>query len=145
MNVKFLFLTTLMLLTGVYLSYGQQSSQEEAAIETLETFHRAIIDNDIEAAKKLLSDSVQILEGGNIETKEEYLSHHFHSDGRFLSSINREIESQTISVEGNVAWISTRSHFGGNFNDREIDLNSLELVVLEKFDGIWEIAALHWS
>lgn len=134
-----------MLLAGACLSYGQQSSQEEAVIETLEAFHQAIIDNDSVAAKKLLSDSVQILEGGNIETKDEYMSHHFHSDGELLSSINREIKSQTISIEGDVAWISTQSHFWGDFNNRKIDLNSLELVVLEKFDGIWKIAALHWS
>ncbi|WP_234573485.1 nuclear transport factor 2 family protein [Rhodohalobacter sp. 614A] len=145
MNGKIFILTTLMLLTGVYISYGQQSSPEEAVIETLEAFHLAIIANDSEAAKKLLSDSVQILEGGNIETKHEYLSHHFHSDGRFLSAIDRKIDSQTISMEGNVAWISTQSHFWGNFNDRDIDLNGLELVVLQKVDENWKITALHWS
>ena len=114
-------------------------------IKTLTSFHDAIIDNDSQAAKNLLSASVRILEGGNIETKEEYLSHHFHSDGKFLSSMKREVESRSVTIEGNTAWVSTQTHTWGTYSDRKLDLNSLELAVLKKEDGNWKITALHWS
>ena len=130
---------------GTSISVGQPSASEKKVIKALDAFHQAIIDNDSQAAKKLLSDSVQILEGGNIETKEEYLSHHFHSDGKFLSAMKREIESRNVSIDGNIAWVSTQTHTRGTYSDRQLDLNSLELAVLKKEEGHWQITALHWS
>jgi ketosteroid isomerase-like protein len=130
---------------GTSISVGQPSASEKKVIKALDAFHQAIIDNDSQAAKKLLSESVQILEGGNIETKEEYLSHHFHSDGKFLSAMKREIESRNVSIDGNIAWVSTQTHTRGTYSDRQLDLNSLELAVLKKEEGHWQITALHWS
>ncbi|WP_310682690.1 hypothetical protein [Aliifodinibius sp. S!AR15-10] len=48
------------------------------------------------------------------------------------------------TIEGNTAWVSTLTHTRGTYNDRKLDLNSLELAVLKK-EGSWEINALHWS
>lgn len=138
-------LTVLLVLMGTTLSFGQQTSEEKVVIETLNLFHQAITENNTERAQNLLSDSVRILEGGNIETKEEYLSHHFHSDGKFLSAMKQEVESRATTVEGNVAWVSTKTHVWGAYNERELNLNSLELTVLKKADGMWKISALHWS
>lgn len=104
------------------------------------------MENDVSKAGELLSDSARILESGNIETKEEYLSHHFHSDGKFLSAMKREVESRTVTIEGNTAaWVSTQTHTWGTYSDRKLDLNSLELAVLKKEDGNWKITVLHWS
>lgn len=130
---------------GTSISVGQPSASEKNVIKTLDAFHQAIIDNDSQAAKRLLSESVRILEGSNIETKDEYLSHHFHSDGKFLSSMKREIESRDVTIEGNTAWVSTLTHTWGTYNDRELDLNGLELAVLKREEGNWQITALHWS
>lgn len=145
MNIRKPLLTALLVLLGTTLSYGQQASQEKAVINALNSFHQAIVENDTSKAGELLSDSVRILEGGNIERKEEYLSHHFHSDGKFLRAMNRKVESQTVTVEGSAAWVSTKTHTWGTYNNRELDLNSLELAVLKKEEGNWKIAALHWS
>ncbi|WP_445664337.1 nuclear transport factor 2 family protein [Fodinibius sp. AD559] len=130
---------------GTSISVGQPSASEKNIIKTLDAFHQAIIENDSQAAKNLLSESVRILEGGNIETKEEYLSHHFHSDGKFLSAMKQEVESQTVTIEGNTAWVSTQTHTWGTYSDSKLDLNSLELAVLKKGEGNWQITALHWS
>ncbi len=137
--------TILLFIIGTSIVVAQHSDAEKNVIRTLNTFHEAIIDNDSQAAKDLLSESVRILEGGNIETKEEYLSHHFHSDGKFLSAMKREIESQNVMIEGNTAWVSTQTHTWGTYSDRELDLNSLELAVLKKEEGDWKVIALHWS
>ncbi len=112
-----------LLLIGTSIAVGQDSSTEKNVIKTLESFHQAIIDNDSQAAKNLLSESVRILEGGNIETKDEYLSHHFHSDGKFLSAMNREVESRNDTIEGNTAWVSTQTYTWGTYSDRKLDRN----------------------
>lgn len=145
MNIWKPFLTALLVLLGTTLSYGQQASQEKAVIDTLNSFHQTIVENNVSKAEDLLSDSARILEGGNIERKEQYLSHHFHSDGKFLSAMNREVDSRTVTIKGNTAWVSTQTHTWGTYSDRKLDLNSLELAVLQKADGNWKITALHWS
>ena len=135
----------LLFIIGTSIGVGQDSATEKNVIKALDAFHQAIIDNDSQAAKKLLSESVRILEGGNIETKKEYLSHHFHSDGKFLGAMKREIESRNVTIEGNTAWVSTQTHTWGTYSDRKLDLKSLELAVLKKEEGHWQITALHWS
>ena len=130
---------------GTSIAIGQDSPTEKNVIKTLDAFHQAIIENDSQAAQDLLSESVRILEGGNIETKKEYLSHHFHSDGKFLSAMKREVEARNVTIEGNTAWVSTHSRTWGTYSDRKLDLNSLELAVLKKVEGNWKITALHWS
>ncbi|SHG39625.1 SnoaL-like domain-containing protein [Fodinibius roseus] len=135
----------LLFIIGTSISVSQPSASEKKVINTLDAFHQAIIDNDSQAAKNLLSESVRILEGGNIETKKEYLSHHFHSDGKFLSAMKREVEARNVTIEGNTAWVSTHSRTWGTYSDRKLDLNSLELAVLKKVEGNWKITALHWS
>ncbi|MDZ7660536.1 nuclear transport factor 2 family protein [Fodinibius sp.] len=142
--MKNVYTTLFVVLITFGVAHGQQT-EKESVLETLDNFKQAIVDNDSDKARQLLSDSVRILEGGNIETKEEYLSHHFHSDGKFLSSMKRDIESQNVSIEGTVAWVSTRTHVRGTYNERELNLSSLELAVLERKNGSWKITALHWS
>lgn len=121
------------------------SSDSAVVIQVLNNFQKAVIDGNKDIALRLLAEDVNILEGGGIETRQEYLSHHFHSDGKFLSAMKQEVKSRTTTVEGNVAWVSTKTHVWGAYNERELNLNSLELTVLKKADGMWKISALHWS
>jgi ketosteroid isomerase-like protein len=122
-----------------------QQSEKQAVSKILADFENAIVENNPEVASKLLYDDVVILEGNNRETKEQYLSHHFHSDGRFLSAMNREVIFEQVNIEGNVAWVSSQTKMTGTYNDREIDRTSLELAILKKENGEWKIIALHWS
>lgn len=136
---------TLVLITIATTLMAQSTTDETDIVRTLQDFQSAIIENDSEKAAQFLLNEVQILESGNIETKEEYLSHHFHSDGRFLSAMDREIISQKVNTDGETAWVTTKSHLHGTYNERELSLNSLELAVLTKTGGNWKISALHWS
>lgn len=124
---------------------AQTNQTETKVLETLDTFKTAIVDNDSDAASNVMADDVLILEGSGMETKKEYLSHHFHSDGKFLKAMNREILTQKVSIEGNTAWVSTVSSMKGTFSGREIDLISLELAVFIKAGSDWKITAIHWS
>jgi ketosteroid isomerase-like protein len=125
--------------------HAQDLSDQESIKTVLSNFENAIVENDSKIASFLLHADVTILEGRGSETKEEYLSHHFHSDGKFLSAIERNELSQKISIEENIAWVSTITSMKGTYSDREIDLTSLELAVLKKENGNWKIVALHWS
>ncbi len=125
--------------------FAQQSTEKEMIAKTLSDLETAIVENDSEKAGEILHDDVAILEGGGMETKSQYLSHHFHSDGKFLSAMNREEVSQEISVEGNMAWVTSKTKMTGTYSGREIDLSSLELAVLKKEKGMWKVIALHWS
>ncbi|MCP9293033.1 YybH family protein [Gracilimonas sediminicola] len=133
----------LVFLSGTVMA--QTNQKETKVLEALENFKTAIIENDSDAASNVMADDVLILEGSGMETKKEYLSHHFHSDGKFLSAMYREILTQKISIEGNTAWVSTVSSMKGTYSEREIDLTSLELAVLKKEGSDWKITAIHWS
>lgn len=138
-------MTLLLILLGNLSARGQNTDAEQAVSSTLDSFQQAIVENDTEDARAILADSVRILEGGNVETREEYLSHHFQSDGQFLSAMNREVEARSVQMRGDVAWVSTRTHTWGTLGERELDLTTLELAVLQKEGERWKIAALHWS
>lgn len=143
--MRFPIITVLLLLIISNVALCQALDEEERIIKTLDNFEQAIVDNDREAASALLADEIRILEGSAIETKEEYLSHHFQADGKFLSAMDRTIESQDVFIKENTAWATTKSQLQGNYNDQSIDLNSLELAVLKKENDEWKITALHWS
>ncbi len=123
----------------------QLKANRDEAVQVLNDFRTAIINNDSESASNLLTDDARILESGGIETKEEYLSHHFHSDGKFLSAMERHQMSQKVTSDGNTAWISTVTHMSGTYNERNIDISSAELAVVVKTEEGWKISAVHWS
>lgn len=145
-NILFLILLIPALSLAQATDNKKQLKQEETkAVHALKDFRTAIINNDSEKASALLTDDARILESGGIETKEEYLSHHFHSDGKFLSAMERHQMSQKVTSDGNTVWISTVSHMSGTYNERNIDISSAELAVVVKTEEGWKISAVHWS
>jgi len=135
---------TILLFSSIAL-IAQQSSEKEVVAKTLTDLETAIIENNSELTGKILHSDVTILEGGGMETKQQYLSHHFHSDGKFLSAIDREKVSQEIKIEGNIAWVTSKTKMTGTYSGKDIDMTSLELAVLKKENKEWKVVALHWS
>lgn len=148
-----LFKTTILLLvitSTTVLAQNKSDSKEMSAekkkpVQVLDNFRLAIINNDQAKASELLTDDARILESGNIESKEEYLSHHFHADGKFLSAMKRNLISQKVTLTENTAWVSNTRRMSGTYNERDLRLNSAELAVLVKTENGWKISALHWS
>ena len=131
-------------------AYGQHSHaghQPDSAIvaHTAAQFHEALAAGDSLAVANLLAKDVRILESGGIETREEYLSHHFHSDAVFLAAMTRETGQTETSIKGDIAWIASKSRMHGTYKERAIDLSSAELMLLRKTTEGWRIAAIHWS
>jgi len=116
----------------------------DAAVETVERFQTALANRDRATVEKLLADAV-ILEGGGLETKNEYFDHHSRADATFLSELDREIEHRQARREKGMAWVSTKSRLYGTYDDDSVDLSSAELMVLRDTPAGWRIAAIHWS
>ncbi len=77
--------------------------------------------------------------------KDEYLGDQFQIDTAFVAGMTSGSESREVSGEGNVAWVTTTSWLQGTYEDREIDLNSTEMMILRRTDDGWRIAAIHSS
>jgi ketosteroid isomerase-like protein len=114
-------------------------------MDVVERFHEALAAGDSVQVADLLAPDAVILESGGSETKNEYLSHHFHSDAAFLGATTIETVTRRSRREGGVAWISSTSRIHGAFRGREVDLDSAELLLLRRAEEGWRIVAIHWS
>lgn len=122
-----------------------QTAADSAVAATADAFTDAIVRHDSLAAARILAPDAWILEGGAVETREEYLAHHFHSDSQFLGSMERSPLSRDIRTAGDVAWITSASSLAGTWRDRAVDLVSVETLVLVRGPEGWKITAVHWS
>jgi hypothetical protein len=50
-----------------------------------------------------------------------------------------------VRQEGTVAWTSATGRSKGTFQNKEIEAENAELMVLAKTDDGWRIRAIHWS
>lgn len=121
------------------------SPDSAAVMSTVVHFHVALAQGDSTAVAALLAPDARILEGGKIETRREYLAHHFHSDAAFLGAMTRETGERHVTVEGDMAWVVSTTRLHGTYRDRDLDLLSAELMVLRRTEDGWRIAAIHWS
>jgi ketosteroid isomerase-like protein len=127
-------------------SGGRAAESDSAAVaEVIHGFHAALEAGDSTAALALLSDHATILESGASETKEEYRSHHLPGDIAFARAVQRESGPVRVVVRGDAAWATSASVMRGTYRDRPIHSQSVELMVLERTEAGWRIAAIHWS
>lgn len=121
------------------------SADSAAVAAVVSEFHAALAREDGTRALELLASGARILEGGGIETVEEYASSHLPADMAFAAAVERERGPLRIQVRGDVAWATSTSRARGTYREREIDSRGAELVVLSRSDGQWRIEAIHWS
>lgn len=121
------------------------ADDEAEVLSTANQFTAAIAAEDRSALESILSPDALILESGGIETREEYFGHHFGADAEFLAAMTREPLGRTIHIVGDVAWVASITRLQGTFRERDLDLDSAELLVLRRTPEGWRIAAVHWS
>ena len=123
---------------------GQQrgENQVEAVVDA---FHGAIVAGDSTTALGHLAEDVTILESGRAQNKEEYRSGHLAGDMRFAGAVPSERGDMEVRLMGDVAWTYSTSIRQGRMGDRDINSQSVELMVLALEGGIWKIKAIHWS
>ena len=115
------------------------------AAATVEAFHNALARGDGAAAMKLLAPDAVILESGSVETRAEYESHHLPEDIRFAQAIPNTRSDIRVQIDGNTAWLTSRSKAEGSFEGKPVNSVGVELIVLTKTSEGWRIRAIHWS
>lgn len=121
------------------------TSDSAAVVAAVHAFHAALEQGDTAAVKALLASDVRVLEGGGIETRDEYLSHHLPGDMAYASAVPAKQGDISVFVHGDVAWAVSSSTRQGTYREREVNSTGAELMVLVRDMGAWRVAAVHWS
>lgn len=122
------------------------SPKDSAAVaRTAFQFHSALERGDTITIRKLLAPDLRVLEGGEVETREQYLAHHLAADIEFAKGVRETRTPVSYTREGNVAWLVSTSTASGTFRGREINSISAELLILSRTNSGWQIRAIHWS
>jgi ketosteroid isomerase-like protein len=124
---------------------GTVSDDSSAVARMVHQFHAALEAGDSAAALRILHEDAVIMETGAAETKQEYRSHHLASDIAFARAVPRSTGPVRVVVRGDVAWTTSTSSARGHYQDRAVNSQSAELMVLERTREGWRIAAIHWS
>ncbi len=124
-----------------------QPSNPEAlgAQSAVRSFHDALRRGDVAAVHQLLAPDAVVLEGGHLESREEYLRHHLSADIEFARAVPSKVIVLEATVSGQAAWVRSTTVSQGTFRNRAIKLIGAELVVLTRRGTAWEIRAIHWS
>ncbi len=123
------------------------SSRKDSAaiVRTAFQFHSALERGDTTTIRKLLARDLRVLEGGEVETREQYLAHHLAADIEFAKAVRETRTPVSYTREGNVAWLVSTSTVSGSFHGREINSIGAELLILSRTNSGWQIRAIHWS
>jgi ketosteroid isomerase-like protein len=138
----------LVLLLAAAGAHGQTSAVQTdsaAVVGVIHQFHSALEAGDSATVLRLLQDHAIILETGQMETKEEYRSHHLPADIAFARAVPGRSGPVRVEVRGDVAWATGTSIARGSYRDRDVNSQTAELMVLERTSAGWRIAAIHWS
>ena len=125
--------------------FAARADESKDVTSTVDAFHDALRRGDGPAAMKLLAPDAIILEGGGIETRAEYESHHFAADMEFAKAVPSTRSDVRVQLDGNAAWLTSASRTEGTFKERPINSRGAELMVLTKTADGWLIRAIHWS
>jgi len=141
---------TVLVAIGILRVFNGTGTQAEASdtsgpLVAIDAYHQALAGGDREGAVALLAEDVLIQEGGHVETREEYLSHHLAADMEFASQVPGEREVLRATRVGDVAWVASSSIMDGEFNGSPVSAAGAELMVLSRMDGMWKIRSIHWS
>ncbi len=108
-------------------------------------FHEILATGDTAGINALLASDLRVIEGGTVENRQEYLSHHLAADIEFAKAVKEERTSFSHRCEGSVAWLISTSNSMGKFRGRDINSEGAELLLLSRTPEGWKIRAIHWS
>jgi ketosteroid isomerase-like protein len=131
------------LLTSVDSAVAQSDSA--AVVRAASRFHAALEAGDTATVKTLIAADLQVLEGGEVESRAQYFAHHLAADIEFAKAVPSERTVVSYIREGNVAWVVSTSTSTGNFRGREVNSVGAELMILSRSSEGWKIRAVHWS
>ena len=116
-----------------------------AVVAVVNRYHQALSDGDTATALALLANDAMILESGDVETREEYRSHHLPMDIELARAVRSMRGPVRVLKQGDAAWAIATSKRQGVFRGRTVDSQGAELMVLTKEVHHWKIRVIHWS
>ena len=147
MRTATVFALVLCAMAGAAQPSGAQAAgtDSSAVAGTVRQFHDALARGDSAAALALLADDAVVLEGGGVESREEYRAHHLAADMRFAAAAPGQTSPLRVFVRGDAAWVTSTTEVRGTGDGRPVNSTSAELVVLTRTPTGWHIRAIHWS
>lgn len=124
---------------------GHAHETPEDPVATVDAFHHALREGNRDAALALLHEDATILEGGNLQTRDDYASGHLGSDMAFLEQVDTETLSRDVSAGDRQATVSTRTRMTGEYQGNPVDTVTLETAALVATGSGWRISSLVWS
>jgi ketosteroid isomerase-like protein len=118
---------------------------DSAPAKAVVAFHQALQSGDKAKARSLLVDDVLMFEGGVERSADQYAKHHMLADMQYLAAVDTKSLEHQVTISGNMALSISRSKTTGNYQDKAVDYEGLETMVLNQSDGKWKISHIHWS
>ena len=135
---------SLILIAGI--SRGEPAAADAAAITSAaEDFHKALAAGKPDQVMALLAPDALIIEGGTVQTHDEYQHEHLAEDIAYARAVPSTQRSIVVRQEGNVAWVTSTFSVTGSFEDKPVDSLAAETMVLTKTPAGWRIRTIHWS
>jgi ketosteroid isomerase-like protein len=125
---------------------GQPTAETQAEVrDTLEAFYAAMKNGDRAAAMSHIAEDAVFVEGGRLETRQEYEENHLPNDIGFEKQVTGKRGEWKITIEDNTAWAIATTEYDGIFDGAPVAFTSAQLAVLSRDGGAWRIRSIHWS
>ncbi len=125
---------------------AEGKAPDAAAITaSAEDLHKALAEGKPEQVMAMLQADALIVEGGTVQTRDEYESEHLGEDIAYAQAVPGKQVTTIVRQEGNVAWVTSTFQVTGKFHDKPVNNLAAETMVLTKTAEGWRIRTLHWS
>ena len=143
-SITLLASASLILMAGI--SRGEPVAADTAAITSAAgDFHKALAAGKPDQVMALLAPDALIIEGGTVQTRDEYQRDHLAEDIAYARAVPSTQRSIVVRQEGDIAWVTSTFSVTGSFEDKPVDNLAAETMVLAKTPDGWRIRTIHWS
>jgi len=138
---------TFVLMPFVALAGCAKSTDDDVAAvrTTLESFYAAMKNAENATAMALIAPDAVFVEGGRLETRDQYEKNHLPSDISFEKQVQGKRGTWDIKIKDDTAWAITTTDYDGIFDGAPVSFTSAQLAVLTRDAGKWMIRSIHWS
>ncbi|MBY6204494.1 c-type cytochrome [Halomonas denitrificans] len=127
-------------------SSGHHHAMDASSPETvLDGFQHALTEGRAEEALAYLHPDATVVEGGHVQSVDDYRGGHLGSDMAFLARVGIERLARSIHSGGGQATVETRSRFTGEIDGETLDLESTEFATLVETEDGWRISQIAWT
>ena len=110
-----------------------------------ENFHKALAAGRADEVMALLQPDALIVEGGTVQTRDEYQTAHLGEDIAYARAVPSRPLKVVVREEGDVGWVTSIFSAQGTFKDKTVSNLAAETMVLSKTSKGWRIRTIHWS